>query len=170
MAPTLGRRKFRGEIILGLNLRGYMCKLKVLLNLNVFHIHSWHLQSLGTDAFHQSHFQSYQCTPVRLTWLHPHWDAVLISLEPLQIPLHTSSAPCSVLTSAAFTSSMNLRAYFYSFPLSLFLHYYFLLSLPLWYTSEKCKPITTWSLRKCLFGAMSHDIRAGFQPRTLFTD
>ena len=33
--------------------------------------------------------------------------------------LHTFSAPCSALMSAAFARSMNLRAYFYSFPLSI---------------------------------------------------
>ena len=152
MAPTLGRRKFRGEIIWGLSLRGYMCKLKVLLNLNVFHIRSWHLQSLGTETL--STKPTSRATSSLLPVL---CHYILTEMQFLSLwsryrfrSLHTSSAPCSVLTSVAFTRSMNLRAYFYSFPLSLVLRYYFLLSLPLWYTSEKCKLITTWSFRKCL--------------------
>lgn len=90
--------------------------------------------------------------------------------------LHTFSAPCSVLMSAAFARSMNLRAYFCSFPLSLFLCLFsciiniFFFPFPFDTQVKNIKLITTWSFRKCLFGAMTHDIRAGLQPWTLFTD
>ena len=79
--------------------------------------------------------------------------------------LHTFSAPCSALMSAAFTRSMNLGAYFYSF-LCLFscIINIFFFPVPFDTQVKNVKLITTRSFRKCLFGAMTHDIRAGLQP------